>query len=120
MFRIILAVCAIGYAYLLLSYRRRLKNRLFAMRVYRQLDLLYRIALENDVACISQLRMNRQTFSRLSDLLSTRGQLRSTRNMFVEEMVAMILSILGHHHKNHVVRFNCLRSGRTVSKYFHE
>ena len=40
--------------------------------------------------------------------------------MPAEEMVAMFLNILGHHHKNHVVGFNFLRSGRTVSKYFHE
>ena len=40
--------------------------------------------------------------------------------MSVEEMVAMFLIILAHHHKNRVIKFHFHRSGRTVSKYFHE
>ncbi|KAF4395595.1 hypothetical protein F8388_008694, partial [Cannabis sativa] len=50
-----------------------------------------------------------------------RGKLKNkTRNVFVEEMVAMFLYILAHHHKNRVVGYSFKRLGKTASKYFHE
>ncbi|KAI5336060.1 hypothetical protein L3X38_026194 [Prunus dulcis] len=64
--------------------------------------------------------MDRQSFHKLCQILVTKGELRSTRNMSTEEMVAIFLNILAHHHKNRVIKFNFTRSGRTVSKYFHE
>ncbi|KAM6587387.1 hypothetical protein CsatA_009992 [Cannabis sativa] len=90
------------------------------MRVYKQLENLHDLVYASDVNCVSQLKMDRQTFQRLCHILSTRENLRKTRNVSIEEMVAMFLYILAHHHKNRVVGFSFKRSGKTISKYFHE
>ena len=117
--RTILVVCAAGYAYVSLYYERRL-NSPHSVIVFNRLVQLYRMTLESDVICVAQLRMDRQAFNKLCHLLTTRGQLKRTRNMSVEEMVAIFLHVLAHHVKNRVVGFNFKRSGRTISKYFHE
>ncbi|KAL8484353.1 hypothetical protein ACS0TY_026870 [Phlomoides rotata] len=69
--------------------------------------------------CINHLRMSRGAFSRLCYLLETSSGLQSTRNCTIAEQVAMFLSILAHHTKNHIVKSNHIRSGRAVSKHFH-
>ncbi|KAF5947136.1 hypothetical protein HYC85_017364 [Camellia sinensis] len=38
----------------------------------------------------------------------------------LQHIVAMFLTVLGHHHKNRNVKFNFMRSGQTVSKYFND
>ena len=78
------------------------------------------MTLESDVICVAQLHMDMQDFNKLCHLCTTKGQLKRTRNMSVEEMVAIFLHVLAHHVKNRVVGFNFKSSGRTISKYFHE
>ncbi|BFG37808.1 hypothetical protein CerSpe_240820 [Prunus speciosa] len=119
--RIIFVVCAAGYVYARLAYRKSRRPSLPSMiRVYKQLEYLHGLVYESDTTCIDQLRMDRQSFHKLCQILVTKGELRSTRNMSIEEMVAIFLNILAHHHKNRVIKFNFTRSGRTISKYFHE
>ncbi|CAL5428119.1 unnamed protein product [Camellia sinensis] len=69
--------------------------------------------------CHEQLRMNRHTFMRLCALIRTKG-VSDSKHVVLEEKVAMFLFVLGHHHKNRTVKFNFMRSGETVSKYFNE
>ncbi|KAK4382575.1 hypothetical protein Sango_2860500 [Sesamum angolense] len=52
-------------------------------------------------------------------LYRTIGGVRPTKNVSVPEQVAMFLNVLSHHKKNCVVKHDFIRSGRTVSKYFH-
>ncbi|KAL8512797.1 hypothetical protein ACS0TY_019070 [Phlomoides rotata] len=54
----------------------------------------------------------------LCGLLRRFGGLKSSRNISVEEKVAMFLSFLAHHTKNRCVKFRFKRSGQTVSKHF--
>ncbi|KAL8537527.1 hypothetical protein ACS0TY_012597 [Phlomoides rotata] len=63
--------------------------------------------------------MTRDVFSRLCFVLQNSGGLKASRNTSVGEQVAMFLSILAHHTKNRIVKSKYMRSGRTVSKYFH-
>ena len=49
-----------------------------------------------------------------------KGGLVGSRKLSPEEMFAMFLNILAHHTKNRVIGFNFKRSGRAVSKCFHE
>ncbi|XP_057779007.1 uncharacterized protein LOC130997608 [Salvia miltiorrhiza] len=63
--------------------------------------------------------MDRNTFGRLCTLLRELGGLTDGRYIKVEEQVAMFLSILAHHKKNRVVRFDFIRSGQTVSRFVH-
>ncbi|XP_057802107.1 uncharacterized protein LOC131017388 [Salvia miltiorrhiza] len=80
---------------------------------------LSRLFVLSDVDCISNLRMDRRTFARLCVILRERGGLINGRFVTVEEQVAMFLSVLAHHKKNRVVRFDFWRSGQTISHYIH-
>ncbi|KAL3513494.1 hypothetical protein ACH5RR_026211 [Cinchona calisaya] len=48
------------------------------------------------------------------------GGLRDTRNMTLEEIVAMFVYVLAHHKKNRTVAHKFLRSGETVSRHFNQ
>ncbi|XP_057773675.1 protein ALP1-like [Salvia miltiorrhiza] len=80
---------------------------------------LHRLIGTNDVDCIANLRMDRNTFGRLCHILREVGGLVPGNYVTVEEQVAMFLSVLAHHKKNRVVRFDFWRSGQTISHYVH-
>ena len=67
---------------------------------YKQLEYLHGLIYESGMTCIAELRMDRRSFHRLCQVLVTRGQLRATRNVSIEEMVALFLYILAQHLKN--------------------
>ncbi|KAG8380837.1 hypothetical protein BUALT_Bualt06G0058000 [Buddleja alternifolia] len=89
-------------------------------RIPAQVAHLRRIINISDVDCIENLRMSRDAFSRLCYLLENAGGLTDSRNITVHEKVAMFLSVLGHHRRNRNVKEDFIRSGHTVSRYFHE
>ena len=101
--RVIFVVCAAGFAFAFLGNQRRITYPYSPTRVFRQLSHRYELVYKSDVICIDQLRMDRVAFHKLCQILNTKGQLRGTRNMSIEEMVAMFLNILAHHHKNRVI-----------------
>ena len=74
--------------------------------------------LGSDVLCISQLRMDRRTFSVLCGLLHHDEHIKTDGLVTLEEQVCIFLHILAHYAKNHTIisRFN--RSGETISRYF--
>lgn len=118
--RVIFVVCAAGYAHAFLGTQKCITYSYSPTRMFKQLSYLYELVYENDIICIDQLRMDRVAFHKLCQIFTTKGQLRGTRNISVEEMVAMFLNVLAHHHKNRVIKFHFYRYGQTVSKYFHE
>ncbi|PPD68285.1 hypothetical protein GOBAR_DD34838 [Gossypium barbadense] len=63
--------------------------------------------------------MNRTAFFKLCEMLESIGGLKSSRNMLVDEQVAMFLHIISHHLKNRVIKHHFRRSGETVSRAFH-
>ncbi|KAL8479004.1 hypothetical protein ACS0TY_030774 [Phlomoides rotata] len=84
-----------------------------------QLRNMRRLVESSDEACKDMLRIDRIAFARLCSLLETLGGLTDSRNINVQEKVAMFLTILSHHTKNRSVRFQFKRSGQTVSKHFY-
>ncbi|KAL8547768.1 hypothetical protein ACS0TY_007197 [Phlomoides rotata] len=88
-------------------------------RVPKQIKNLRNVVGISDLECLNQLRMTRDVFSRLCFVLQNSSGLKASRNTSVGEQVAMFLSILAHHTKNRIVKSKYMRSGRTVSKYFH-
>ena len=90
-----------------------------SVRRRRQHEYIYRVVYESDVKCIDKLRMDRRCFHRLCQLLTSNGGLRGTRNVMVEEMIAMFLNIVAHHVKNRIIKFDFVRSAETVSRHFH-
>ncbi|KAL3529560.1 hypothetical protein ACH5RR_008882 [Cinchona calisaya] len=83
------------------------------------MQYLFRLISENDAACISQLRMDRRAFSILYEMVRDVGGLRDTRNMKLEETIAMFVYVLAHHKKNRIVAHKFL-SGETVSRHFNQ
>lgn len=81
---------------------------------------IHRLCYESDETCINQLRMNRNAFTRLCNMLETIGGLKDTKHMLVDEQVAMFLHTLAHHAKNRVIKHHFRRSGETVSRYFND
>ena len=69
-------------------------------RSWLQIEHLHRLIGESDITCISQLRMDRHTVVVLCNMVRDVGGLSPTRNLSVEEMMTMFLSILGHDDKN--------------------
>ena len=79
---------------------------------------LNRLIKDSDVICKNELRINRQTFGVLCEMVQNIGELRRTKNMEVEEIVAMFLYTLAHHKKNRSIANYFLRSGESVSRQF--
>ncbi|MFQ6645627.1 hypothetical protein Gotur_020448 [Gossypium turneri] len=63
--------------------------------------------------------MNKITFFKLYEMLQTLRGLKSSKNMLVDEQVAMFLHIISHHLKNRVIKHHFNSSGETVSRSFH-
>ncbi|KAL8510495.1 hypothetical protein ACS0TY_017346 [Phlomoides rotata] len=65
-------------------------------------------------------RMNKQIFVRLCTRLKATGIVSSTKNMLVDEHVAMTLHILAHHQKQRTINTNFGRSGEIISRHFRQ
>jgi hypothetical protein len=103
----------------LISYKRKCWKieRRIRTRELRS-ERLFQLIRESDIACISELRMDRRTFHILCDMLRDVGGIEDTRNMPLEESVASFLYILSHHLKNRTIGKFFYRSGETVSRHF--
>ncbi|KAL8484895.1 hypothetical protein ACS0TY_027260 [Phlomoides rotata] len=84
-----------------------------------QVSHLNRLCLLRDSDCLSNLRMDQNTFAQLCILLRDLRGLTNQKYAGVEEQVSMFLSVLAHHKKQSVVKFDYQRSGQTVSRYVH-
>ena len=82
-----------------------------------QMDFINRLVHRSDVICHEQLRMDMRCFMCFCHLL-TRVGLSNSRHVLLKEKVAMFLYVIGHDHKNRVVKNNFIRSGQTVSRHF--
>ena len=66
------------------------------------------------------MRMPRYTFGRLVRFLEERTDLQSSRNISIEEKLAMFMHAVGHGQGNQSVQERYQHSGETVSRCFHE
>ncbi|KAL0385727.1 UNVERIFIED_CONTAM: hypothetical protein Sradi_2967000 [Sesamum radiatum] len=89
------------------------------LRIPDQVKHLRHIIEFSDVKCVDNLRMSRNAFGRLCQILENPGGLRVTRHLTISEQVAIFLSVLAHHKKNCVVKHDFICSGRTISKHFY-
>ncbi|KAK2663912.1 hypothetical protein Ddye_002486 [Dipteronia dyeriana] len=100
------------------SERRNLGQRTFCRLQIRSTEI-QRITLLSDTNCLWELRMDRNVFAMLCELLKTRGGLLDDGNVIIEEQVATFVNILAHHTKNKSVQVRFYRSGETISRYVH-
>ncbi|XP_054793325.1 protein ALP1-like isoform X1 [Prosopis cineraria] len=98
--------------------RRRIRHIPYKMDFIAKRSYLKRMMSSSDVACYNLLRMHRSTFDKLCSMLTDVGGLKPSKNMLVDEQVAMFLHILAHHVKNRVIQHNFGRSGETISRHF--
>ncbi|MFQ6629606.1 hypothetical protein Gotur_006624 [Gossypium turneri] len=99
------------------TYRPRIRS--YILDFYAKQDYVKMLIYASDETCIEQVRMNRTAFFKLCEMLQTLGGLKSSRNILVDEQVAMFLHIIAHHLKNRVIKHHFSRSGETVSRSFH-
>lgn len=95
----------------------RIRNKLRLIRRKRGANFLDDTINSGDLTLKEQLRMNRNTYYVLCQLLREYG-LKDSRNVSVEEQVCFFLHILAGHQKNGSIKHTYRRSSETVSKYF--
>ena len=81
-------------------------------------DNMWSMVYQSDIASVVNIRMNILAFLKLCELLETRGGLRSSKHMLVDEQVAMFLHTLAHNEKSIIIVNRFQRSGETISRYF--
>ncbi|KAL5554073.1 hypothetical protein UlMin_041474 [Ulmus minor] len=96
-----------------------LQAQLYVLDFFRNRQIVHRLVYESDATSLDNLRMTRHAFTKLFTMLQTIGGLRGSKYLCIDEQVAMFLHILAHHVKNRVIKFQFLRFGQTVSRYFH-
>ncbi|XP_058733951.1 uncharacterized protein LOC131605633 [Vicia villosa] len=101
------------------NYERRSLDERALARYESRRDVLESIISRSDSHCIWELRMCRNTFAHLCEVLRIRGGLVQLGQVSVEEQVAVFLNILPHHTKNRSIQVRLSRSGQTVSRYCH-
>ncbi|EOY18929.1 Retrotransposon protein, putative [Theobroma cacao] len=94
--------------------------RSYNLDFYANREYVMRLVHDNDFSCIAQVRMNKHTFVKLCEMLENIGGLKSTRNMLVDEQVAIFLYIIAHHLKSQVIRQKFKRSSKTISRHFNK
>ncbi|XLR33909.1 hypothetical protein S83_061809 [Arachis hypogaea] len=75
--------------------KKRKWNHSYSRQVVRDVSN-YRIIYFSDLACIENTRMDRHAFYALCNMLRGIGMLEPSRNIGVEEMVAIFLHIIAH------------------------
>ncbi|KAJ6841877.1 uncharacterized protein M6B38_304435 [Iris pallida] len=95
--------------------RKRKWEDAYKRHIVRHVNL-NRIVFENDRLCIENIRMDRRTFHNLCHMVRETGRLEPTKNMTIEEQLAIFLHILAHDVKNRIIQRQLMRSGETVSR----
>ncbi|XP_048492671.2 uncharacterized protein LOC104902848 isoform X1 [Beta vulgaris subsp. vulgaris] len=75
--------------------------------------------LRNNRICCEQLRLDIRCFEKLCHTLQSKGDLMTTRNVTIKEIVALFLHVLAHDLKNRKMQALFARSGETISRQFH-
>lgn len=74
----------------------------------------------NPRLCPELFRMESHVFIRLCYVFREKGYLKDTRNISVEEMIAMFITIVGQNHRNRILQDRFQHSGETISRHFHK
>lgn len=68
--------------------------------------------------CLENFRMDKLVFYKLCDMLQTRGLLRHTNRIKIEEQLAIFMFIVGHNLRTRAVQELFRYSGETISRHF--
>ncbi|XP_011624546.1 putative nuclease HARBI1 [Amborella trichopoda] len=70
--------------------------------------------------CRKILRMDKCVFYKLRDMLLSKGLLRNTSKLTIEERLAIFLITIGHNQRNRIVQGRFQHSGETISRHFND
>ncbi|XLS69126.1 hypothetical protein HN51_020149, partial [Arachis hypogaea] len=115
----LLMICYVLIILQLKKKKKRKWNDSYSRQVIRDVSV-DRIIYFSDLACIENTRMDRCAFHALCNMLKRVGRLEPSRNMGVEEMVAMFLHIIAHDVKIRVIKRQFVRSEETISRRFND
>ncbi|CAN0887113.1 hypothetical protein LINGRAHAP2_LOCUS15535 [Linum grandiflorum] len=87
-------------------------------RIVYRIGFLHYATKVSDKLCINMCRVRIDIFDSLCHLLKDEGGLQRTKNMDIDEMVAIFLVTVGHNIKNRTAQFLFQRSGETISRVF--
>lgn len=79
---------------------------------------VYQILNGPNEQCLENFRMDKPVFYKLCDILQTRGLLRHTNRIKIEEQLAIFLFIIGHNLRTRAVQELFRYSGETISRHF--
>lgn len=68
--------------------------------------------------CLDNFRMDKNVFYKLCHILQSRGLLRHTNRIKIEEQLAIFLFIIGHNLRTRAVQELFRYSGETISRHF--
>ncbi|KAG8364745.1 hypothetical protein BUALT_Bualt18G0030600 [Buddleja alternifolia] len=69
-------------------------------------------------SCLDNFRMDKNVFFKLCDMLHTRGLLRHTNRIKIDEQLAIFMFIVGHNLRTRAVQELFRYSGETISRHF--
>ena len=87
---------------------------------YERHALMERLTLMDNGDCYNQLRMGKDAFARLVNILRGTSRIRNSAHSNVEEQVAKFLHIVGHNLRNRTMKFYFKHSSETISCHFHQ
>ncbi|XP_071913895.1 protein ALP1-like [Coffea arabica] len=119
MIMVVIALFMMWYQLIFIHLKsRRLQIKSKEEKVTERMQHLFNLTRESDAYCISELRMDRRAFGILCEMIRDTGGLKATRNMSIEEIVAMFVYVLAHHKKSRTICGLFWRSRETVSRQF--
>ncbi|KAI8551526.1 hypothetical protein RHMOL_Rhmol06G0193800 [Rhododendron molle] len=114
---VVIGVCRL-YLFITSTFRPRRPELSLNPDFYQtHINNINRLVRGNDVDCDEQVRVNRHTFLRLCWLVRGVG-LTDSRNVCLEERVAIFLWVLSHHTKQKRTKYQFYRSTKTISRHF--
>lgn len=73
---------------------------------------------DQNKSCLDNFRMEKHVFYKLCAILQSRGLLRHTNRIKIEEQLAIFLFIIGHNLRTRAVQELFRYSGETISRHF--
>nr|KAJ0191564.1 hypothetical protein LSAT_V11C800427090 [Lactuca sativa] len=89
-------------------------REIYLMSYHNGRDSIHDMVYKSDKTSVVNIRMNRNAFKILCDMLEQRGGLKNSK----KHVIAMFLHVLAHNEKNRIIVERFKRSGETVSRYF--
>ncbi|KAF8413837.1 hypothetical protein HHK36_001831 [Tetracentron sinense] len=116
--KVVLGIIAFFVTFIAIMYHRDMVKEPSIDMEEESKNWLNRLYNGRQSTCLEQLRITKEGFRKLCRLLHDKCGLMATRNVTIEEVVAMFLHILAHNLKNSTIKCCFRRSGETVSRQF--